>query len=184
MCIEQSNTSSRALHGVLTLFLNWSLWHVSSHSANSIAEVNDLKVSSLKQERPILSANHQQQIKLRLQIMKAWQKHVFFSLDPFIMFPGIKTKTCLLPALSLFIEELEFSPEFWEVDFAVKSHRGLCRPLLAHWKGQEERSCINPCGSEWCASKLELRSTCWGSPVNNPVKQNKTRAGVTLLKEM
>lgn len=113
--------------------------------------------------------------------MKAWQKHVFSSLDPFIMFPGIKTKTCLLPALSLFTEELEFSPEFWVVGFAVKSHKGLCRPLLAHWKGQEERSCINPCGSEWCASKLELRSTCWGSPVNNPVKQNKTRAELESL---
>lgn len=130
MCIEQPNQSSRGLHGVLTLFLNQSLWHVRSHSANNTAEVNDSKVSSLKQEGPILLANHQQQeIKLKLQIMKAWQKHGFSPLDPVIIFPGIKTITCLFPALSLFLEELEFCPEFWGDDFAVKS-QGVYADLL------------------------------------------------------
>lgn len=135
-----------------------------------------------KTRRLILLANHQQQeIKLSLQIMKAWQKHVFSPLDPFIMFPGIKTKTCILPALSLFLEELEFCcPEFWEDDFAVKGHRVLCRPLVALWKGQEEKSALSHVAQGGMPASWSWRSTCWGSPVNNPVKQKKKKTEAEL----
>lgn len=113
--------------------------------------------------------------------MKAWQKHVFSPLDPFTVLPGIKNYNLPPSSIILIYRRARVLPWVLRGWLCSKEPQGLRQTSPGSLGRSGGDVCINPCGSGWSASQLELRSTCWGSPVNNPVKQHKTGAELESL---